>query len=72
MGSFTEDADDVSRSLTTAIQRHDMQSFVALGASGAVRSALTTWWRNVTALGYTTGGAGPDFQATVSRTPSCE
>ena len=43
--------------LTWALQKHDKRKFLALGTTTATKSAMSRWWDNVDALGFTTGGA---------------
>lgn len=47
----------LAQSVTDAIQRHDRAAFLALAGTPAVKAKLSTWWENVSAAGFTTGGA---------------
>lgn len=42
--------------LTAALQKHDEAAFLALAGAGSAKTAMSTWWANVDAIGFTTGG----------------
>jgi hypothetical protein len=54
--SFVLD-EGLAGTLTLALQKHDKAGFLSLATTPATKSAMTMWWHNVDALGFTTGGA---------------
>lgn len=42
---------------TAALQKHSKTAFLAIAATQAAKAPMSTWWDNVNALGFTTGGA---------------
>ena len=43
--------------ITSALQKRDRTAFLSLAASPGAKRAMSSWWTNVDALGFTTGGA---------------
>lgn len=57
--SAFEDREDVLQDLTAALQHHDGSGFRTLAGTPAAEQAMTMWWRNVSAIGFTTGAIRP-------------
>ena len=55
--------------MTTALQAHHRSAFLKLAGTQPVERSMRMWWRNVSALGFTTGAVNPLGQAKNSRHP---
>lgn len=65
-GSSVDDQNTLLQSLTTAIQGHDRAAFLKLAGAPAAERSMRMWWRNVSALGFTTGAVSPIDEASTN------